>query len=89
MNMDHVVDAARGAGAALEIGAEPELPLEVRRVRLEPGDILVLKSKQRLSHEICTRLTEALKRDFPGVPIMILDPDMDLEVVSPAKPKAA
>ncbi len=65
--------------------SETVLPLEVRRLRVEPGDTLVLRAPWKLSADYANILIRDLQARFPGVPILVLADGIDLDVLS--KPK--
>ena len=54
-------------------------------LRLEPGDVLVFKYSQSLSDSQRKALEDYVKSCFPGHDYMILEREMDLQVVRPAK----
>jgi hypothetical protein len=62
--------------------AEKYLPLEVRRLRIGPGDTLVLRTPNRLSIAAIEHLHAAMRSTFPTAPVIILDDGMDLAVAS-------
>lgn len=57
------------------------MDLEVKKLCLAPGDMLVIRFKQRLStnhyYEVCKSLADR----FPGFPIMVLDYDSEILTV--------
>ncbi len=61
-----------------------ELPDGIKSVqvlRLEPGDILVLRCAHKMSQHELMGVSEQLGTMFPGVQCAILDPDMKFQVV--------
>lgn len=46
---------------------------DVQRLVLKPGDALVLKCKGRISTEIAERIRSAVKAEFPGAPVIVID----------------
>jgi hypothetical protein len=60
-----------------------KLPVQVRRLKLEPGDILVLKYDGRLSRADCYALKERVEA-ITGHRAMALTDGMDLDVLSVA-----
>lgn len=55
---------------------------EVRRLRVEPGDALVVKMAHPVSREVHKRIRNQFEQTHPGVTILILEPGIDLEVLS-------
>ena len=58
----------------------PEIT-EVERITLKPGDRLAIRADRRLTPETAARIREIAEAAFPGVPLLILDAGMSLEVV--------
>jgi hypothetical protein len=57
---------------------------EVSRLKLEPGDIVVFRSKRCLSKEMIVGLKASAKLILPpDVKVMVLDDGMELSVVTP------
>lgn len=71
-------DAARTRRAA------EELEFRISKIKLEPGDILVLRSPKPLSPEVAKRLQEMFAKLSPSFKTLVLDAGMDLAVVSEA-----
>jgi len=84
MTRGQIVEACKKAvaEALADFEADKALPLEVRRLRLEPGDTLVLRTPQPLSVWVTERLATALAARFVDTPIVVLEAGLDLEVVS-------
>jgi hypothetical protein len=82
MDRNDLIEAMRECLAQIE--ADKTLPLEVRRVRLEPGDTLILKTGQPLPVALIEGLRATLTGAFPGHKVLVLDVGMDLEVQSMA-----
>lgn len=62
----------------------PEILLEeIKRVRLAPGDVLVLRVKDRPPEERIARIVEQMKSIFPDHRAVILRDGMELEVAGP------
>jgi hypothetical protein len=59
---------------------------DVKRLRLAPGDVLVLKLAKDLRHKDVEHLQAEMRRTFPDHTVVVLAPDTDLVVV-PAKPQ--
>ncbi|WP_412063981.1 hypothetical protein [Rhizobium sp. SYY.PMSO] len=55
---------------------------DVRRIEFRPGDRLVLRVKGRLSAEMFERIKRILEAFAPGVPVLVLDDGMSLDVLS-------
>ncbi len=55
-------------------------------VSLRPGDVVVIMSPNRLSEQGYQRLSESVKRHFPGHEMVILEEGMTLGVVRKEKP---
>lgn len=54
----------------------------IKVARLEPGDVLVLKCSQVLSHLVCQRICDQVTKIVPyGAKVMVLDGGMDAEVL--------
>lgn len=58
------------------------LTYEVQRLRLEPGDVLVVKSKRRITSEMTQRLKEHLAMIVPNNKVLVLDDDLSVEVLT-------
>lgn len=58
---------------------------EVRILRLEPGDVLVLEAKQRVSQAEAEKLRERIESVFPGHKALIID-GATLVVARPGSP---
>jgi hypothetical protein len=60
-----------------------ELPeiTEVQRITLKPGDRLAVRSASRLTPDTARRIKEVVEATWPGVPVLVLDDGMSLEVV--------
>lgn len=60
----------------------PDEIQEVRVLRLQPGDTLVLRSDQHLTPEVAARMQEQLKAAAPeGVKCVVLDSGLGVEVI--------
>ncbi|MDX0572174.1 hypothetical protein GOD68_18265 [Sinorhizobium medicae] len=55
---------------------------DIRRIELKPGDKLVLKVSGRVSEEMAVRLRKHLEDFAPGVPVLVLDASVSLEILS-------
>jgi hypothetical protein len=54
---------------------------EVQRLRLKPGDHIVIKIKDRISREQVKAIKNDAEKQWPGYPITVLSGDMDIAVV--------
>jgi hypothetical protein len=67
--------------STLEVTVTIELE-DVRRLHLDPGDVLVVRLPHRPSPEEAWHLRERLADVFPGRKALILGPGADIEVLS-------
>ena len=51
---------------------------DLQRLQLEPGDILVLRTKELISADTADRLHENFKRILPGHKVIVLDAGIDV-----------
>jgi hypothetical protein len=60
-----------------------ELPeiTEVQRVTLKPGDRLAIRVAGRITPDQAAMIKERVTAAWPGVPVIVLDDSVDLEVV--------
>jgi len=65
------------------VTAVSELPeiTDVQRLTLKPGDRLAVRVDRRLTPETAARIREVVEAAYPGVPVLVLEPGMSLEVV--------
>jgi hypothetical protein len=64
------------------VDSEESLEMEIKKMVLYPGDILVIKSRAALSEEQIKNIDMAAKRVLPqGVKFMILDSDLELGIL--------
>lgn len=54
-------------------------------MRLQPGDVLLFRSPDRLTMEQSTRVSGILEKLFPSHEIFVIDAGQDLMAVRPAK----
>ena len=54
--------------------------VEVRRLRLKPGDHIVLRSHKHLASDECLQIKAAAEQRWPGHPITVLN-DMEIDVL--------
>ena len=63
-----------------------EIPeFKIARLDLRPGDILVVKSPDILSHEQVQFISRLLKEECPNHRVMVLSSGMDLAVLTKAE----
>lgn len=55
---------------------------DIRRIELKPGDRFVVRTKVPVSYETHAKLTAAFEQFAPGVPVLVLGPEMSLEILS-------
>lgn len=66
-----------------------DLELRIARLRLEPGDVLVLKATERLPHETARCLGDQARQIVGAdVRVMVLDSQLDLSVLTKAEIEA-
>ena len=58
----------------------PEIT-EVQRITLKPGDRIAIRAAGRITSEQASRIREIVTATWPGVPVLILDDSMSIEVV--------
>jgi len=57
--------------------------VEIAKLKLAPGDVLVIKERHRLSMAECEQLQLIVKSVVPAeIPVIVLDNTVDLEVLS-------
>lgn len=59
----------------------PDFDLRIGRLDIMPGDVLVVKSEQRVSQKIKDDIMEAMKDILPGVKVLVINGNFELEVV--------
>jgi predicted peroxiredoxin len=60
--------------------------VEIAKLRLDAGDVLVVKMKGRLPQEAAQRIHETMARVVPaGVKCLVVDPSLDLAVMTRAE----
>lgn len=69
-------------------GRGKRLPAEVRRLRLEPNDILVLKCEGRITEDMAATLKRKVEDRVPEHRCLVLDSDAELSVLTPFGPDA-
>lgn len=55
---------------------------DIQRIEFKPGDKLVVRMDRPTSDEVAKRIRDAFERFAPGVPVLILEPGMSIEVLS-------
>jgi len=61
---------------------------EIRRIQLRPGDRLVVQLDHQVDDEEFDRLLGDLRKAFsPDVPILLIEPGIDITVIGPADSK--
>lgn len=48
--------------------------MEIAKLEMRPGDVLVVRSSQRLSQEAMTRIGDVVRKAVPGQRVMVVDP---------------
>lgn len=61
-----------------------DLEFRISKIKLEPGDILVLKTPRPITGDMAARLRDIFERLSPGFKTLILDQGMELAVVNEA-----
>lgn len=57
---------------------------DMQRVKLEPGDVVVLHLKQIVADGIMAYQKQALQEIFPDNEVLLLDPRAELEIIGGA-----
>lgn len=72
----------REQSAAMEAASKEQLP-EVRLLRPQPGDVIVVHVNERVSSQVGHRLAEQVQAavGIPDISVLVLGPGMDLDVV--------
>lgn len=68
-------------GGSSGVRAPGILLQDVKRLRLEPGDILLVRHERVLSREQRKYLGDVLREEIPGHKIMVLEAGLTFEVV--------
>ena len=70
---------------ALRKAAEGSLDLEVAKLDLQPGDVVVIRSHRKLDHDQIKLIAEQLKAVLPkDVRAAVVDSEVSLEVIKAA-----
>ncbi len=67
---------------------EEEIEFKIARLEMKPGDVLVIRSKERLPRVMIDRLGDLVKPILRGNKCLILDGGLDLAVLTPAEIEA-
>lgn len=62
------------------VGGAPELP-EVRVVRVQPGDVLVIRLHGQVTDDVADMLAQTMKKLFPANEGVLLDQGAEIEVL--------
>jgi hypothetical protein len=91
MKLRDLGTALRKALGLKKVEAEPAVLFlgDLQRLRLEPGDLLVLSTDQRLSMETAERLRSTLATATGDRRVLVLDCGLKLGVLANAEPPAA
>lgn len=65
---------------------KPEWMEHLGVLRIEPGDVLVLRSGMSLSLDVVNDLQKSIERVFPGVKCVVLSDGLELGVVRQGDP---
>lgn len=66
----------------LELRAVPFEELEVRILRLEPGDVLAVRTLRRITREQADAIVAGVRASLgPDFPVLVLPPELELLVV--------
>lgn len=66
-----------------------DLEFRIAKVRISPGDILVVKAKGKLSVESCRRIHDKASEKLPpDVKVIVIDTDVDLAILTRAEIEA-
>lgn len=55
---------------------------DIRRIEFKPGDKLVLRVAGRVSLEMAENIRTTMEHFAPGVPVLVLEAGMSLDVLS-------
>ncbi|HSW83542.1 MAG TPA: hypothetical protein VLH12_08710 [Usitatibacter sp.] len=97
MNRREAVKVAAAAAAGVFSGSAAgeiagndaaELVEATMLTELQPGDVLVVKCDEVLSHDAAHRLRESLENTFPGTKAIVLCGGLTLEVMRGGKVRA-
>jgi hypothetical protein len=61
----------------------PEI-IEVTRIALKPGDVVLVKCKEPVEDEHADRIRELCKQAFPDNQVVVVDDTLELSVVESA-----
>lgn len=66
----------------MDLDPPADLVFEIARIEMKPGDVLVLRSKQRLSSVQIDRLAEHVRPALGNNKCLVLDRSLDLAVLT-------
>lgn len=66
---------------------EEELSFEIARLEMKPGDVLVVRPQRPVPAEAAMRIQSYVARALPNTKILVIDPGMELSVVTKAEGK--
>lgn len=80
-------DTPPSGGSAVSRPSQPALQIvgsfEIAALRLQPGDVLVVKTDRPVSADAAERIRKHLKSILPqGVSTLVINPDIQLSVLS-------
>jgi hypothetical protein len=58
---------------------------DIKRLRLEPGDILILRMRGRITMAAAEHIRNVFQNEIPGHKVMVLEDGARLDVVTPAR----
>ncbi len=77
-----------GGSSGVKPAESQDIEFKIARLELRPGDVLVVRTKQRLSRAQIDRLADLIKPAIGSHRCLILDSDTDLAVLTPAEIEA-
>jgi hypothetical protein len=74
------------SAAVPQLGSEEEVEYigEIQRVKIRPGDVLVVTCDERISWEVARHLREVIQDKFPGHEVMVLGGGLKLAIAGKA-----
>lgn len=64
------------------------ITVEVAKLTLAPGDVLVVQSEKILSFDICERIRHLIEPMLPGNKVLVISPQLEMSVLTKADIKA-
>ena len=58
---------------------------DIQRVKLEPGDVLVVRYERPMSIEMAQRIKDRIRRVFPNNDVLVFDRNPTLSVIEAGK----